>query len=178
MKIDFDQRREELKISLQLLLWIILWCCTMCRVVTVVILEPLNLFALIIAFWFQSDQYRESSNVDILNGWGNHVGLNNTRRRWLPSKLHDEMVWSLASTQYNRFDTKSRVSPLGHFTSNEAINSRCVPSMPARSILALLPQSLQYNHLEHGINDKLNDNCKKVRANNNSILYVFHKLTR
>lgn len=122
--------------------------CTMCKVVTVVILEPLNLFALIIAFWFQSDQYTESSNVDMLNGWGSQMGLNNTKRRWLPSKLHDEMVWSFASTQYNRLDTKSRVRPLGHFTSNEAITSRCVPSMPARSILALLPQSLQYNHLK------------------------------
>lgn len=41
---------------------------TMCRAVTVVMLEPLNLLALIIAFWFQSDQYNESSNVDMLNG--------------------------------------------------------------------------------------------------------------
>lgn len=119
----------------------------MCRVVTVVIFEPLNLFALMIAFWFQSDQYRESSNVDILNGCGSQIGLNNTKRRWLPSKLHDEMVWSLASTQYNRFNTKSKVSPLGHLTSKEAITSRCVPSIPERSILALLPQSVQYNHL-------------------------------
>jgi hypothetical protein len=37
--------------------------------------------------------------------------------------------------------------PFGHFTSNEAITSRCVPSIPARSIFALLPQSLQYSHL-------------------------------
>jgi len=71
----------------------------MCRAVTVVMLEPLNLLALIIAFWFQSDQYSESSNVDMLKGCGNQTGLNRTRRRWLPSKLHDEMVWSLASTQ-------------------------------------------------------------------------------
>lgn len=119
----------------------------MCRAVTVVMLEPLNLLALIIAFWFQSDQYSESSNVDMLNGCGNQMGLNRTKRRWLPSKLHDEIVWSLASTQYRRLDTKSRVMPFGHFTSNEAITSLCVPSMPARSIFALLPQSLQYNHL-------------------------------
>lgn len=128
----------------------------MCREVTVVMLEPLNLFALIIAFWFQSDQYRESSNVDMLNGCGNQTVLNSTKRRWLPSKLHDEIVCSLASTQYNRLDTRSRVSPLGHFTSNDAITSRWVPSIPARSILALLPQSLQYNQLrKRSINVKI-----------------------
>lgn len=136
--------------------WLSLSWLTICRAVTVVMLEPLNLFALIMAFRFQSDQYRESSKVDMLNGCGNQVVLNSTKRRWLPSKLHDEIVCSLASTQYNRLDTRSRVSPFGHFTSNDAIISRWVPSIPARSILALLPQSLQYNHLWETIK------CKNV----------------
>jgi len=129
----------------------IIYIHTMCRAVTVVMLEPLNLLALIIAFWFQSDQYSESSNVDMLNGWGSQMVLNRTRRLWLPSKLHDDMVCSLASTQYSLPDTRSRVMPFGHFTSNEAITWRCVPSMPARSIFALLPQSLQYNHLPENV---------------------------
>lgn len=100
--------------------------------------------------------------MDMLNGCGSQVGLNSTRRLWEPSKLHDEIVWSLASTQYSRFDTRSRVSPFGHFTSNDAITCLRVPSMPARSILALLPQSLQYNHLKR---DVLNDVLRSGAAN-------------
>uniref|UniRef100_A0A1B0DFC8 Uncharacterized protein n=1 Tax=Phlebotomus papatasi TaxID=29031 RepID=A0A1B0DFC8_PHLPP len=61
--------------------------------------------------------------------------------------LHDEISLSLASTQYTRFLTKSSVIPFGHFTSYVTIGIRCVPSMPARSILGDEPQSVQYIHL-------------------------------
>lgn len=59
---------------------------------------PVNLLALNTASLSQSVQYTWSSNVVIENGCRNVSAEYNITFRPLPSKLHDEIVFSLAST--------------------------------------------------------------------------------
>merc|ERR1719320_938982 len=110
----------------------------------------------------QSDQYTQSSNTDTLKGWCRAEDFSLMILGAVPSKLTDPMILSVASTQYNLSDTRSRVIPLGHITLSVTNTDLALPSMPDFSILGKFPQLDQnsqpcagYTAIERGFSRSL-----------------------
>ena len=65
----------------------------------------------------------------------------------VPSTFEVSILSRLASAQYRTCASRSMVRPLGQVSPVLTMVCSCVPSIDALSILAGLPQSVQYNHL-------------------------------